>query len=396
MEKIILKEIQRQVRLSDSLQFAYKKGYSTLDAAAFLVHSVASELDKKGGIFRLAFLDYSNAFGSLDRGKLLHDLLDMGLDPKLFNLLTDYFSGRSQFISCNGKTSSHLPVNRGVLQGSILSPFLFACYVSQFPTGQISFTSKYADDIAIGFHQMSHPSNDMLQSCLSSVTDWSTERSLSLNAGKCVSVAFSLRRGSSYARLGQALPQLSVAEEPIPCSTTVKYLGLTLSQNLDWTPHVSNVFSRVRRLSFYCIRLRKLSVPHALIRNFVFQCILPHWLYLSPVFFPGLKSSDFVLIRRSLKFLAKSCNFDTSTLVHFIVDKHKDACFRLLEKILKCSDHPLHPFLSQAISTSNTRAPFKLLYTRTETFRRTLIPYLARLLVDRDAVLNNLRDNLLL
>jgi hypothetical protein len=319
----------------------------------------------------------------------------MGLDPQLFNFLTDYFSSRSQFISWNGKTSSHLPVNQGVLQGSILSPFLFACYVSQFPTSQTSFTSKYADDIAIGCFQASEPSNDILQSCLSSVTDWSTERSLSLNARKSVSVMFSLRRGPSYASSGQGLPELSVDGEQIPSSTTVKYLGLTLSRNLSWTPHVLNVFSRVRRLSFYCIRLRKLAVPQALIRNFVLQCVLPHWLYLSPVFFPGLKNSDFVLISRSLKFLAKCCNCDKSTFVQFIVERHKDACFKLVEKILKFSDHPLHPFLSKAISVSQTRASFKLLPTKTETFRKTLVPYLARLLVDRDAVLNNLRDNLL-
>ena len=132
-ENIILKEIKPLINLNDPSQFAFRTGYSTVDAVASVVHYIAHELDKKGGLVRLLFLDYANAFGSLNRGVLLDGLMKAGLDVTHFNILRDYFSNRSQFTYANGSSSSRLAVNTGVLQGAILSPFLFSCYIDKLP-----------------------------------------------------------------------------------------------------------------------------------------------------------------------------------------------------------------------------------------------------------------------
>ncbi|WP_353805822.1 hypothetical protein [Acinetobacter baumannii] len=65
---------------------------------------------------------------------------------------------------------------------------------------------------------------------------------------------------------------------------------------------------------------------------------------------------------------------------------------RLIDNVLNNPTHPLHPSLSKAISTSNTRAGYKLMFARTETFRKSIIPYLARLLVDRSSVVQHLTE----
>ncbi|WP_353804779.1 hypothetical protein, partial [Acinetobacter baumannii] len=46
----------------------------------------------------------------------------------------------------------------------------------------------------------------------------------------------------------------------------------------------------------------------------------------------------------------------------------------------------------QAISTSNTRAVDKLMLTKTETFPKSIVPYIARLLVARVSVVQHLTE----
>ncbi|MBM6549252.1 hypothetical protein H7673_10340 [Streptococcus dysgalactiae subsp. equisimilis] len=79
-EKMLLPKISNETRGDDIYQFAYKSSRSTLDVVAYLVHSIASRLDKKCQSVRLAFLDYKNAFGSLDRVMLLNLLSESGVD----------------------------------------------------------------------------------------------------------------------------------------------------------------------------------------------------------------------------------------------------------------------------------------------------------------------------
>ena len=110
----------------DSSQFAYRPKYSTLDAVASLVHFIASSLDKKNKFVRLCFLDFSNAFNTLDRNTLCSLLQLKGVPSSILSWLSDYFSDRKQFVVHGGKCSSLLPNNSGVLQGAILSPFLFS------------------------------------------------------------------------------------------------------------------------------------------------------------------------------------------------------------------------------------------------------------------------------
>ena len=94
-EKVLLNRMIPSCDFHDSLQFAYKPDLSTLDAIASVVHSVASALDKKSGVIRLTFLDYTNAFGSLDRCILIQRLSECSVTPDLLNVLIDYFSRRT-------------------------------------------------------------------------------------------------------------------------------------------------------------------------------------------------------------------------------------------------------------------------------------------------------------
>ena len=138
----------------------------------------------------------------------------------------------------------------------------------------------------------------LIQEALDQIVCWSSLRGLSLNVEKCQDIIFYLSKSRPHAV--DTVPLVQINLNPIPRVLNVKYLGITLSHNLSWSAHILETFCKVRSLTFYTLRLSMLSVPNHLILKFINACILPFWLYCSPVIFAGLLHKDAHMISRSL------------------------------------------------------------------------------------------------
>ncbi|MBM6549375.1 hypothetical protein H7673_10995 [Streptococcus dysgalactiae subsp. equisimilis] len=277
----------------------------------------------------------------------------------------------------------------------MLSHFFFSLYVRNLPITSPFIECKYADDIVFSCKPPTLESSSKMQGEIDKIVRWSSSRSLTLNATKCQDVLFSLCSDERHRGILDSCALLTANSQAIPMSSTVKYLGIMLSRNLSWSIHVLETFSKVRKLSFYSLRLKMLSVPHRLIFKFVTACILPHGLYCYPLIFHGLLQKDYSLLVRSLKHISKCSGISRVFLVDFLISKHFTACSQFSNKILTDTFHPLHTDLSKAVSTSSTRANFKLLFSRTTSYRNSVLPYLSRLLVNPEQAPTELRRRLL-
>ncbi len=65
-----------------------------------------------------------------------------------------------------------------------------------------------------------------------------------------------------------------------------------------------------------------------------------------------------------------------------LISQHIISCKSLSTSIINDPLHPLHPYLANALSTFNTWSSFQLLRCRTSLYRNSLIPSLARHLVN--------------
>ncbi len=148
------------------------------------------------------------------------------------------------------------------------------------------------------------------------------------------------------------------------------------------------------RLPFFVKELRRLSTPAELIRRFVETCVVPLILYCSPAIFPGLLKHDFALLNRSIKLISQVPGLKFSYLTNLLCERHIKASSGFAERILGDHHHPLHDELSKARSYTSTRSRFKLLPSKTAACRKSVLPALTRLLVDRNAELKHYLQNL--
>jgi hypothetical protein len=119
----------------------------------------------------LLYIDFKNAFGSIDHAQLLAIMADLGYLQDAINLFGSIYSNSSTifFGSYFGKTKP-IHIQRGTIQRDTLSPYLFIVFLEpllrwlgrgnlgyKLKTSQYTLNSvAYADDLAIITSDIKH------------------------------------------------------------------------------------------------------------------------------------------------------------------------------------------------------------------------------------------------
>ena len=97
---------------------------------------------------------------------------------------------------------------------------------------------------------------------------------LSLSIGKS---NFLLFRGRIY-NSHEEIKTISIGKDEIPRVTQLKYIGLTLDDNLTWEPHINNICSALVRYYSIFYNIRN-SITSDIARAIYYACIFPHISY---------------------------------------------------------------------------------------------------------------------
>ncbi|GFT18739.1 retrovirus-related Pol polyprotein from type-1 retrotransposable element R2 [Trichonephila clavipes] len=212
---------------SHSVLSPTQKGFTPYDGVLehnFLLaqHLEQAKCSKSDSL--LAWLDVSNAFGSVPHEAILHALRAEGVDEEFLQLVTNIYVGASSAILTEEGPSDPLPILRGVKQGCPLSGILFNVVLNntiktvQGNTNEEKRILAFADDIVL----LSH-STDQLQDLLNQTEQSLRRVALSLNPSKCATLHLS---GSSP--VGSRPSVLTVCGAPIKTLSDgdfYKYLG---------------------------------------------------------------------------------------------------------------------------------------------------------------------------
>jgi hypothetical protein len=80
----------------------------------------------------LTYVDFANAFGSVQSARLVQMLRLQGIPEEIVKLVDDLYDGATTRVRTPVGTSEPLPITCGTIQGETLSPVLFLLFLEPF------------------------------------------------------------------------------------------------------------------------------------------------------------------------------------------------------------------------------------------------------------------------
>ena len=127
--------------------------------------------------------------------------------------------------------SKSVYVESGVPQGTVLGPLLFLCHINDLPDSVSSSVRLFADDCLLYRTIKTQEDHLKLQNDLISLEKWASKWGMRFNAKKCCTLSINNKSSRFYTLDNHILQQVS--ENP--------YLGITLSEDLKWKPHIQKI-----------------------------------------------------------------------------------------------------------------------------------------------------------
>ena len=195
-ERVVLRRLLHSVepRLTDA-QSGFRPRRGTSDEIARLfdtVHRNLCTIRDGGRVANRAvavFVDFSKAFDMVDHAVLIRQLCAFGVDPMLVRWVRNFLTGRCATVRVGRCTSKKRPFSRGVPQGTVLGPILFAIYTDELSRrlSEIQGLTHgfYADDLSLFASgvQKAHVA-EPLQRALAVIDAWSRAFFMAPNRGR--------------------------------------------------------------------------------------------------------------------------------------------------------------------------------------------------------------------
>lgn len=240
-EKLVYDKLYNYLCLNNLLNSknsGFRHGDSTINQLVSISDKLYRALDNRQEA-RMVFLDASKAFDKVWHKGLLFKLKQLGLQGTVIDWLSSYLDKRRQRVVINGAHSSWAFLEAGVPQGSILGPLLFLVYVNDITEGIRSDINLFADDTSL-LEVINDPviSADVLNSDLNRLQQWASQWLVTFNASKTEIITFSAKVIKPFH------PQLFLAGTPLVEVSHHTHLGLTFSNDLNWTTHIKSVVSK--------------------------------------------------------------------------------------------------------------------------------------------------------
>ncbi|XP_049911756.1 uncharacterized protein LOC126397200 [Epinephelus moara] len=368
LERLVLEQLRPMVRPHlDPLQFAYQPRIGVEDALIYLLNRIYAHLDKPGSTVRVTFFDFSSAFNTIRPALLGDKLTAMLVNPPLVSWIVDYLTGRPQYVRLRHCVSDTVVSNTGAPQGTVLSPFLFTLYTTDFSYQTEScHLQKFSDDSAI-VGCISKGEEAEYRAVVNNFVSWCELNHLQLNTTKTKELVVDLRRTRT------PVTPVSILGHNVDIVEHYKYLGVFIDNKLDWTKNTEVLYKKGQSRLYFLRRLRSFNICRTMLRMFYESVVASAILFAVVCWGSRLRVADANRLNKLIRKASDVVGVELDPLTA-VSDR------RMLSKvraILQHGSHPLHNALVEQRSTFSQRliAP----KCTTERHRKSFLPVAIKL-----------------
>ena len=200
-------------------------------------------------------------------------------------------------------TISSTITNSGVPQGCVCSPALFSVYKSDCRPVSSSISkhhlSKYADDKAL-LGLITENNHHIYETEVQNLVSWCDSNCLQLNTKKTKEMVIDFRK------LQHDPPTLSINGEVVERVDSYSYLGVEISNQLDWSLNTKRIQKKCCQRNFFVRKLKQFNVCRTITNLFYKSTVQSVLCYCLICWGGSLSVKNRVLLDRVVRSVSKT------------------------------------------------------------------------------------------
>jgi sarcosine oxidase/L-pipecolate oxidase len=297
LEKIVCVQLVNHLDRNKILykhQYGFQRGKSTEHNIVHALNFISKAMNENKFTIGV-FFDLKKAFDVCSHDILLMKLSKMGITGTALEWFKSYLSDRSQIVDIGGNLSRARKIKISVLQGSILGPILFLCFINDLHSVTELLTLMYADDtFSLESGDDLHELANFINAEINKMAVWFRANKLAVNINKTKYMIFRSKGKKIVTEpvivynenepnhphdnnLITVLERYHDNHESIECRS-YKLLGIFLDEHLTLDAHVNHICSKLTK-SMFCIKQAKHNIPLSGLKSLYFALVHSHLTY---------------------------------------------------------------------------------------------------------------------